>query len=481
MPTTFPDRGFLEVALLIMTPIMFKKHRYAVLFTGSPPSAQAKLGDVVEDFTSWMLRHMTKLLQRDNFVRNLPLLVSDTSAMLDDIVRRGHGGGDEPTTGIFDPFDDMYKIVYQMTMRTLGCNEVADDLPLLWKTLALFEEIEHGSGPTKIIFPWIPTVGSLRQTIAGARLYAIFSEVAKKRKAEGRRENDTFQYLMDTGVDMVYVLSVSLRATYRVMSLVISSITSASSGRAADPGQPVPLGQYKKFEKHVDVSSQFIVAGIFAGLLNSGINAAWLLAFLANNPEWYRRVQAEVDASVAKHRKSPSQTPSEVLATLTLDDWESEFPSIDLGLRESIRISMVGTAFRRNIGGGAVPIGGGTGEIIPRDAVALYMPDEVHMDPAVYANPAEFDPGRFLPGRAEDKAVPLAYLGWGAGRHPCLGVRFAKLEMGITTAMFAARFDWALVDGEGNPTRELPPVDRQKFAAHKPDEPIRLRYTERQY
>lgn len=203
------------------------------------------------------------------------------------------------------------------------------------------------------------------------------------------------------------------------------------------------------------------------------------MAFLANNPEWYRRVQAEVDASVEKHRRSPSQTPSEVLATLTLDDWESDFSAIDLALRESIRLVVVGTAFRRNIGDGEVVIGG-TSERIARGALALYMPDDVHMDPAVYADPGRFDPGRFLPGRAEDRAVPLAYLGWGAGRHPCLGMRFARLEMGIITAMSAARFDWALVDGEGNATRALPAVDRERFSAHKPDEPVRLRFTERQ-
>lgn len=181
----------------------------------------------IEDFSPWMLRNMTKLLQRDNFVRNLPLLVSDTSAMLDDIVRRDGGGGNGPTTGVFRPFDDMYKIVYQMTMRTLGANEVADDLPLLWKTLALFEEIESGSSPIKIVFPWMPTVGAMRQTIAGARLYAIFSGIAKKRKAEGRKENDTFQYLLETGVDMVYVLAVSLGATYHEsLSRVIWSVMS---------------------------------------------------------------------------------------------------------------------------------------------------------------------------------------------------------------------------------------------------------------
>lgn len=233
---------------------------------------------------------------------------------------------------------------------------------------------------------------------------------------------------------------------------------------------------------HADsqAAAQFILGGLFAGLVNSGVNSAWLLVYLSTNREWYQRVQAEVDASLRKHRTSPSQTVAEVFASLTIDDWESEFPSVELGLRESIRITMVGTAFRRNVSDGDVPIGD-TGEVVPRDAFTLYMPDDAHMDPAVYSNPTKFDPGRYLPDRAEDKKVPLAYLGWGAGRHPCLGMRFAKLEMSMITAIFAAMFDWELVDVEGTRLTEPPVVDRQKASAHKPNTPVRLRYTVRQH
>lgn len=227
-------------------------------------------------------------------------------------------------------------------------------------------------------------------------------------------------------------------------------------------------------------SAQFILGGLFAGQINSGVNAAWLLVYLSKNREWYQRVQAEVDTSIRKHRTSASQTIPEIFASLTLEDWESEFPSVELGLRESIRLITVGTAFRRNVTDGDVPIGN-TGEIVPKDAFTLYMPDEIHMDPTVYTNPTKFDPGRFLPDRAEDKKTPLAYVGWGAGRHPCLGMRFAKLEMSIITALFAATFDWELVDVEGKPMKELPAIDRQKPSAHKPHTPVRLRYTVRQH
>lgn len=205
------------------------------------------------------------------------------------------------------------------------------------------------------------------------------------------------------------------------------------------------------------------------------------MIFLSDNKEWFHRVRDEVDASLRKHRTSPSQTPAEILQTLSIDDWESELPSIDLGLRESMRLVTCGAAFRRNVSDHDVAAGSGSGEIIPPGFFAIYMPDDVHMDPAVYTDPTRFDPGRYLPDRAEDKKTSLAYVGWGAGRHPCLGMRFAKLEMGIIAAMFVANFDWEVVDGEGMKMRELPTIDRQRYSAHKPDFSVRLKYTVRKH
>lgn len=180
---------------------------YSVLFTASPPVEKTKDSNV-EDFAPWMIRNLIKMLQRDKIMRCLSLLSSDTSSALNRIVERDGNTG----TGLFDPFDDIYKIVYRMTMRTLGATEVANDIPLLDKTLHLFEEVERGTSPLRIIFPWLPTLGWIQQMVGGARLYAIFDSIAKKRKAEGRREDDPFQDLLDTGVNMTYVLGVSFWA-----------------------------------------------------------------------------------------------------------------------------------------------------------------------------------------------------------------------------------------------------------------------------
>lgn len=202
--------------------------------------------------------------------------------------------------------------------------------------------------------------------------------------------------------------------------------------------------------------------------------------YLAADPYWYAEVRKEVDGALARHRTSASQSPADILGALTIEEWESEFPLIDLCLRECIRFQTVGTAFRRNISGSDVPIGS-TGEVVPPDAFAIYLLDEVHMDPAVYSDPGRWDPGRYLPDRAEDKKTPLSYLGWGIGRHPCLGMRFAKLEMGIIGALFVAMFDYELVDVDGNKVDKPPVTNRNNHSASKPDVPVRLRYTVRQH
>lgn len=51
---------------------------------------------------------------------------------------------------------------------------------------------------------------------------------------------------------------------------------------------------------------------------------------------------------------------------------------------------------------------------------------DIHMNPSVYKDPSKWDPSRYDEDRAEDKKVPLAYLGWGGGRHPCLGMRVSS-------------------------------------------------------
>lgn len=155
--------------------------------------------------------------------------------------------------------------------------------------------------------------------------------------------------------------------------------------------------------------------------MTTGSNGTWLLIILASNQEWKERCREEVDRAVAKHRQSPAQSPSDILDTLTLEDWESEFSIIYVCLREAIRLAMPGALFRKNTSGRDIAIGD-TGEVIPDGSFATYLMDEVHMNPSFYPDPQRFDPSRYLDDgdiNASEKKEPHTFVGWGSGLHPC--------------------------------------------------------------
>lgn len=316
-----------------------------------------------------------------------------------------------------DPFDALYRLVYQLMLRTLGSKDVADNPKLLNETMQIFTTLDDSSA-LEVMFPKIPFPSKLNKMWAGTKLHWIFSKIMQDRRTTGRVEHDAMQSLMDAGEGDIII-------------------------------------------------SAFIMAALFAGLNNTTINAAWILLFLGKNKEWYQKIRDEVDASIAKHRCSDEETRADVLSRLTLAEFEQEFPLIGLCLRESIRLTMPGSTFRKNISGKDVKIGNSE-EIIPKDCFAIYPVADVHLDPNIYSDPHIWDPSRYLAERAEDEKTSHAYVGWGTGLHPCLGKRFAQLEITICIAMFFAFFDCQVADEKGNTENvKLPPINHNNICAKR--------------
>jgi hypothetical protein len=111
--------------------------------------------------------------------------------------------------GTTDPFDSIYKIVYQLTMRAIGATELSNDRKLLDKTLGLFETVEQSTTPTLILFPWFPSLAFFKRLIAGTRLYFVFDNIVNNRKKTGKRYDDALQYLMDQGDRVRDIITVS--------------------------------------------------------------------------------------------------------------------------------------------------------------------------------------------------------------------------------------------------------------------------------
>jgi hypothetical protein len=111
-------------------------------------------------------------------------------------------------SGITDPFESIYRIVYQLTIRTVGCEDIAENPELLEKTLQLFETVEASATATTILFPKFPSIGIIQRTIAGGRLYMIIMNIVNERKKTGKRRDDPLQMLIDDGVDVEQIVRV---------------------------------------------------------------------------------------------------------------------------------------------------------------------------------------------------------------------------------------------------------------------------------
>lgn len=150
-----------------------------------------------------------------------------------------------------------------------------------------------------------------------------------------------------------------------------------------------------------------------------------VLTYLSQSPPDAARALEEIQTLAARYSPassplSPPLTLVEQLDHIPTEAWLTEFPFLDNCLRDSIRLNAAGSGFRKNVGG-PQKIGG---EVIKEGGIVIFPFASVHMDEEIYRKPYKWDPSRYEEGREEDKkGGAFAYLGWGVGRHPCLGMK----------------------------------------------------------
>ncbi|XP_026332015.1 cytochrome P450 6k1-like, partial [Hyposmocoma kahamanoa] len=76
-------------------------------------------------------------------------------------------------------------------------------------------------------------------------------------------------------------------------------------------------------------------------------------------------------------------------------------------------------------------------EVIIEKGTAIYISlYGLHRDPKYFDNPDEFDPNRF-----NGKALPDAYIPYGAGPRMCVGVKAGQLHAKVTVAMILSQYE----------------------------------------
>jgi sterol 14-demethylase len=194
---------------------------------------------------------------------------------------------------------------------------------------------------------------------------------------------------------------------------------------------------------------------VFTGYITTSAQAAWTLVQLLESPRWEAAVREET-AEVLGHR--PHSVDAPALARLSRLEW---------ALKESQRMNPVMSHYARYV---AQDIEAG-GYRIPRGWLAMVCPAVAHRLPQYFAEPDTYDPGRFAPDRAEDRATPYALIPFGGGPYRCPGMAFGTHEMKCIVGMLLQHFDMELLDRA--PGRDF------EMGVIRPRPPCRVRYTRR--
>ncbi|KAG8743134.1 hypothetical protein FRC10_000351 [Ceratobasidium sp. 414] len=256
---------------------------YRILFGGVP-----MVQDIVEDAfekgdkerASDFIRRLTMLLRPDRLTSVNPQIMADLEP---NMVKWG-------TTGKFDPFVDIYSIVFQATIRTIGCREIADSVENCQKLEQLYWHVEKGSTATSMLLPWFPSQARKMKMAATTEIYMWLDSIIKARQKEDRRENDALQDMIDSGESTPTVV-------------------------------------------------QTIMGALFAGIVNSGLMAAWVFILLDQTPEWRAKVTQELKSLLNKYAPLSGNYASaaERFSDAPLEAWENEMPILEDCLRETIR------------------------------------------------------------------------------------------------------------------------------------------------
>ncbi|MGW2369873.1 cytochrome P450 [Streptomyces sp. NPDC001667] len=202
-----------------------------------------------------------------------------------------------------------------------------------------------------------------------------------------------------------------------------------------------------------NTAAAILTGQLFGGYVNPSAQAAWSGVLLLQHPRWLAVVR---DEQGALFDQTSVPTPQLLDKMVWLDRCLLEGERLRPSARGILR-----TAVRDvNIGG----------HLVPRGHMVLVSPAASHRLPHVFRDPHSYDLDRYA-RRAEHRATPSPLIGFGGGRHPCLGMAFAQQGMKVLWSVLLRDFDLELV------TTDVRPVSPALIAP--PRRPCLVRYHRR--
>ncbi|XP_072038505.1 cytochrome P450 2U1-like [Amphiura filiformis] len=191
-------------------------------------------------------------------------------------------------------------------------------------------------------------------------------------------------------------------------------------------------------QSYLDVSNLVMTLGnlFAAGSFTTSETLSWAILYLTKHPEIQKRAQEEIDNVLNQNQPRLEDKPS--------------LPYTWAVVLETMRLATVGplgvthaVADDTRMFGCEIPKG------------TMIMPNlwNVHHDPALWSEPNEFKPERFLNenGQVEE---PPQLIPFGTGRRSCPGEQLGKMELFIFITHLLQKFNFKEAEGESPLTLE---------------------------
>ncbi len=279
----------------------------------------------------------------------------------------------------------MNELTVRIASRCLLGQEIRDQVDSGFAEA--YHDLQEGINLLGFFFPRLPIPAHRKRDRARRRIAQLLVRVMTERRRTGAAPEDFMQALM--------------QARYK-------------DGRALSDGEVTGI----------------LLTVLFAGQHTSAVLGSWMGFEMFRDPAWVARVREEMQQVYAEAGEmSLAALKRQAAMECTVREGERLHPPLILLIRKVLKPLRY------------------AGHTVPAGALAVVSPAVSHRLPHLFADSQRFDPQRFAPPRNEDKQHHYTLIGFGGGKHRCMGEKFAMLQLKAIWTVLLDRFDFESVSG----------------------------------
>ena len=276
----------------------------------------------------------------------------------------------------------MNELTVKIASRSLIGQEVRDQVDAGFADA--YHDLQKGINTLGFFLPRLPTPAHRSRDRARKQVAELFSRIMAARRRAGVHPDDFMQSLME--------------ASY-------------SDGRALSDEEITGI----------------LLTVLFAGQHTSAVLATWTGLELLRASSYLARARDETQAVYGEAGSmSLEGLKQQVIMEHAVRECERLHPPLIMLIRKVLKPMRYGDY------------------VVPEGSLAMVSPAVSHRLPTLFADPDRFDPDRFAPPAREDKQHHYTLIGFGGGKHRCMGKHFAEMQVKAIWTVLLDRFDFDL-------------------------------------